>query len=91
MVLKRVLTRVDFPRPDSPVRVATRRRVEFERPNCERQTKKKRTDDHSSKLETLADALAVDLVGEVGKADVAHELFADYGDGGDVGLAKGGF
>lgn len=41
-------------------------------------------------MEALADALAVDLVGEVGKANVAHELFTNYGDGGDMGLPEGG-
>ena len=44
-----------------------------------------RTDDHYGKLEALSNALAVDLVGEVGETDVAHQLLAD--DGGDTGSA----
>ena len=38
-----------------------------------------RTYDHSGELEALANALPVNLVGEVGKANEAHELFADDG------------
>lgn len=38
-----------------------------------------RTDDHGRELEALPYALPVDLVGQVGKSDVAIELFADDG------------
>ena len=37
----------------------------------------KRTDYHAGELEALADGFPVDLVGEVGEPDVAHELLAD--------------
>lgn len=42
------------------------------------------TDYHDGKLETFPDALPMYLVGQVGKANVAHELFAD--DGGEARL-----
>jgi hypothetical protein len=50
----------------------------------------KRTDDHGSELEALADALPVDLVWQVCEPDVAHELLAN--DGGQAGrvLLDGG-
>lgn len=35
------------------------------------------TDDHGSELEALPNALPVHLVGQVGKSDVAIELFAN--------------
>ena len=38
-----------------------------------------RTNDHGGELEALADTLPVDLVGQVGEANEAHELFADDG------------
>lgn len=58
------------------------------------------TDDHGCELEALAHALPVHLVGEVGKAHIAIELFADdgrscwfggwrEGRGGPVHLARG--
>lgn len=51
---------------------------------------KGRTDDHGGELETLPDTLPVNLVGEVGKADIAHEFLADYGrNGGLVGGGQG--
>ncbi len=37
------------------------------------------TDDHGCELEALAHALPVHLVGEVGKAHITIELFADDG------------
>ena len=43
------------------------------------------TDDHGGELEALADTLPVNLVGQVGEANEAHELFAD--DGRDTVLA----
>lgn len=43
-----------------------------------------RTNDHGRELEALANALPVDLVGQVGKANEAHELFPD--DGGETML-----
>jgi len=42
-----------------------------------------RTDNHGSELETLPHTLSVDLVGEVGEPDVAHQLFAN-----DIGKAS---
>lgn len=71
------------------VRVATRHGV-VETGDPENEVRKKRTDDHGGKLEPFADALAVHLVREIGKTDVAHELFADYGYSWDMGLSEGG-
>lgn len=71
MVLKRVFTRVDLPRPDSP---DTRRKSAGA---TGASASKRRTDDHGGELEALPDALSVDLVGEVCETDIAHELFAD--------------
>ena len=46
----------------------------------------RRTDDHYGELETLPDALAVDLVRKVGETDVSHEFLTDDGgDGMEVG------
>ena len=42
------------------------------------------TNDHGSELETLPHTLSVDLVGEVGEPDVAHQLFAN-----DIGKGSG--
>ena len=74
-VLKRVLMSVDLPRPDSPGAHMSRRTYT---PSCVT-----RTDNHGSELEALPHALPVDLVGQVGKAHKAHELFADDGGGAD--------
>jgi hypothetical protein len=61
-----------------------------------------RTDDHGSELEALPDALSMDLVGQVGEADISHKLLANDGglsqrrgsrgggDGGTVRDAAGG-
>src|SRR5688572_3942696 len=38
---------------------------------------KKRTNYHAGELETLANALPMDLVGQVGETDVTHEFFSD--------------
>ena len=76
MLLNRVLIKVDFPRPDSP-RDKLVKQVRLGE-------KRQRTDDHGSELEALPDALPMDLVGQVGKAYIAHELLANSG-----GLAKG--
>lgn len=35
------------------------------------------TNNHGGELETLADAFAMYLVGQVGEADIASELFSD--------------
>jgi hypothetical protein len=43
------------------------------------------TDDHYGELEALSDALAVDLVGKIGKTNVAHQFLAD--DGSNTGRA----
>lgn len=67
-MLNRVLTRVDFPRPDSPGE------------HCEDDpyapVRYVRTDNHHIEVEPLADALAVPLVRQVGETDVAGELAA---------------
>jgi hypothetical protein len=79
-VLKSVLISVDFPRPDSPVNEIkdTRRKLG--------ETLRPRTDNHGSELETLPHTFSMDLVGEVGEPDVAHQLFAnDTGKASSVG------
>ena len=48
-----------------------------------------RTNNHGGELEALAHAFPVYLVGEVGKADVAHELLADDGGDAAAGLLLG--
>lgn len=70
---------VDFPRPDSPGDTSLIRT----RGTCNELL---RTNDHGGELEALADALPVDLVGEVGEANEAHELFPD--DGGEALLVS---
>ena len=45
-----------------------------------------RTNNHGGELEALAHALSVHLVGEVGKAHIAVELFANDGGRGGLGL-----
>lgn len=49
---------------------------------------KKLTNNHGGELEALANALTVDLVGQVGETHVAHEFFTDCRDGLDLGLSK---
>lgn len=71
-MLKRVLTSVDLPRPDSP---ETRGLPGQLGPHEDVTTVL--TDDHSSELEAFPNALPVYLVGQVGKSDVAIELFAN--------------
>ena len=84
-MLKRVLMRVDLPRPDSPDAVN-----EYMKKLKGRHMAL--TDDHGVEVEALAHALPVDLVGEVRETDVAHELLTDDGGGGAVGslLGEGG-
>lgn len=81
MVLKRVLTNVDFPKPDSP----EGGQGEDERSGEQRG----RTDDHYGELETLPDTLAVDLVWKVRETDVTHEFLADNGVDGMEVVRKG--
>ena len=64
-MLKRVLTRVDFPSPDSPMRVSV---------ICGDSNSRTRTDNHDVEVEALADALAMPLVGQVGETDIAGQL-----------------
>jgi hypothetical protein len=64
-----VLINVDLPRPDSPAKTISTGRGQG--------GKRRRTDDHGGKLEALSDTLPMDLVGKVGKSNVAHELFAN--------------
>ncbi len=80
MVLKSVLTKVDFPKPDSPRECGVRDEV------MGNETRGMgRTNDHYSKLETLPHTFTVYLVGKIGKTDIAHKFFAnDWGDTGSV-------
>ena len=72
---------VDFPRPDSPWGRVSTSRVE----GVEGQT-----DNHGGELETLANALPVNLVWKICETDVAHELLAnDWGYAGGVLLDSG--
>ena len=66
---------VDLPRPDSPNK---REHSSVDLCGTSSLTTGP-TDDHGSKVEALLDTLPVDLVGQVGEADVAHEFFADEG------------
>lgn len=68
-MLNRVLTRVDFPRPDSP---ETRYQLCSHEP-----LSLVHTDNHDIEVETLADTLAVPLVGQIGETNIASELAAD--------------
>lgn len=79
--------RVDFPRPDSPEK-GQPRILQFRSRNSKNAIKATRTNDHGRELETLPDALPVDLVWEVRETDVAHQLFAD--DGRDRGMGRRG-
>jgi len=74
-VLNRVLIKVDLPRPDSPEwrKWGVLACVEPEGAG------KERTDDHGGELETFSDAFSMHLVGKIGEAHVAHQLFADDG------------
>ena len=70
-MLKRVLTRVDFPRPDSPEQINTFYLfldILFSR---------SLTDNHDVKVEALANTLAVPLVRQVGETNVSGQLPAD--------------
>lgn len=73
-MLKRVLTRVDLPRPDSP-KVQTISQVQSCR--ASHWFLLSLTNDHYIKVETLANTLAVPLVGQVGKTDIASKLPSD--------------
>lgn len=79
VVLKRVLIRVDLPRPDSPVQrgdiITSSRKTSW----------LSLTDNHGCKLEALEDTLAVNLIGEIGKSNITCELFANNRDGVTVG------
>ena len=68
---------VDLPKPDSPGKVESVRLVG----NTASRMTTIHTDDHGGELEALAHALPVHLVGKVGKAHVAVELFANDGRG----------
>jgi hypothetical protein len=57
LALKRVLTKVDFPNPDSPMSV--------------RGVWKGHTDDHDIEIESLSHGFTMPLVGEVCESDVA--------------------
>lgn len=70
-VLKRVLTSVDLPRPDSPKDML----VQPQQGNSARGGK--HTDDHNIKVEPLTDALAVPLVGKVGESNITSQFPTD--------------
>jgi hypothetical protein len=70
-VLKRVLTRVDFPRPDSPENCASA--LVFSPVHIATLL----TNDHNVEVEALAHTLAMPLVGQVGETDVASKLPAN--------------
>lgn len=71
-----MLTKVDFPKPDSPREDGVREEARGVR------IRTGRTHDHCSELEALSHTFTVHLVGEIGKTDVAHEFLAN--DGGDA-------
>lgn len=48
-----------------------------------------RTDDHHGELETLPDALAMNLVWKVGEPDVTHEFLTDDGGNGMEVVGEG--
>ena len=82
MVLKRVLTKVDLPKPDSPMK------DDEKRPANARMTR--RTNDHYGELEAFSHALTMDLIGKVSETNVSHEFLADdWGNSGKVDT-KGG-
>lgn len=73
---------VDFPRPDSPWGKVRGKRG--------KEQVKEQTDDHGGELETLANALPVDLVWKICETDVSHEFLAnDWGYTGSVLLESG--
>ena len=78
MVLNSVLMRVDFPKPDSPVKPLQANNATVSCRNLKKTPRERGpTDDHSGELESLPYALPVDLVGQIGETDVAHQFFAD--------------
>ena len=83
MVLKRVLTKVDLPKPDSPREDSVRGVV------MEANGRMGRTNDHYSELKALSHTFTVYLVGEVGKTNVAHKFLADDGGGSRCVARKG--
>lgn len=50
------------------------------------QREKELTDNHGGELKTLPNAFSVDLVGQIGEPDVAHQFFAD--DGRETGAGR---
>jgi hypothetical protein len=70
-VLNRVLTKVDFPRPDSPGVIFSARGL------SSNQIQIVLTNDHNVEVEALAHTLAMPLVGQVGETNVASKLPAD--------------
>ena len=69
-VLKRVFTRVDLPRPDSPARVC------LEEPSQISYSHSMLTNDHNVEVEAFPHTLAMPLVGQVGETNVSSELSA---------------
>lgn len=69
-MLNSVLTRVDFPRPDSP-EIAISYSLYM---TCGRVGEL--TNNHDIEVEALTDTLTVPLVGQVGKTDVTRQLSA---------------
>ena len=67
-----------LPSPDSPVDKENGRNEifdAFQKTRRKEKRRKRHTNNEQSELESLLDGLAVHLVGEVGKANEARELF----------------
>lgn len=67
-MLKRVLTRVDLPRPDSPAKFISSKKINHR--------VSVHTNNHNVEVETLANTLAMPLVGQVGESNVSSQLAA---------------
>lgn len=70
-----MLTRVDFPRPDSPAQCQWPLILYFAKQIASIESS--RTNNHDIEVETLTDTLAVPLVGQVGETNVASKLATD--------------
>lgn len=71
VVLKRVLIRVDFPKPDSPEKKQRKKNTRLSL-TSDTLLYSLLTDDHGSELEAFPHTFSVNLVGEIGKPNVAH-------------------
>lgn len=71
-MLNKVLTRVDLPRPDSPVKGLVVWHPS--RCRCYKRDGDERTNNHDVEVEAFSHTLAVPLVREVSKTDIASKL-----------------